>query len=99
MAMSVRGKVRTVVAAAGLLAASLQVAGVQPARADALAPASCIGIEASAVSPPRTSDEFPGGMPELVSFVRDVLGVRLGEAVSFVAGFHEESHAKCDEAE
>jgi hypothetical protein len=59
--------------------------------------ASCIGIEVSAISPPGSSDEFPGGAPELIGFVRSEFG-QVGPVVSFVAKLHEGSHEACDEA-
>jgi hypothetical protein len=86
-----------------LAAASLTVAGcalvigVPAGVADAGSHASCIGIEASSISPPDSSDEFSGGMPQLVAFVRDELG-QLGPVASAVAKLHEGSHEACDEA-
>jgi hypothetical protein len=72
-----------------------------PASADAGSHASCVGIEASSISPKGSLEEFPGGMQELTAFVRGLaaqLGVSPGAVISFVAGLHEGSHAACDEA-
>jgi hypothetical protein len=87
-------------------AAAVSVLGAQillapSAAADAGSHASCVGIEASSISPKGSLEEFPGGMPELTAFVRSLaaeLGVSPGTIVSFVAGLHEGSHAACDEA-
>ena len=63
-------------------------------------PASCMGIEAAALSPPGSSDEAPGGMPDVKVFVDETFpGVPPGLAFySFAAGLHEGSHELCDEA-
>jgi hypothetical protein len=63
-------------------------------------PASCLGIEAAALSPPGSSTEAPGGMPDLREFVREVApGVPPGQALyRVVAHLHEGSHEACDEA-
>ena len=59
--------------------------------------ASCIGHEAAGISPPGSSDEFPGGVPE-VHRLLDSLGVRQGDVFSSVAKLHEGSHEACDAA-
>ena len=87
-------------AAAGVLGASGAVLAA-PAFADAGSAASCIGIEASSISPKGSLEEFPGGMPELTAVVRSIaadMGVSPGAVISFVASLHEGSHAACDEA-
>jgi hypothetical protein len=92
--------VRAVVAALAVIA-GFQIAGAQPALADAGPHASCLGLEASSINPPGTSDEFPGGMSELTPLVRDLAaqnGVSPGAIISSVAHLHEGSHAACDEA-
>jgi hypothetical protein len=63
-------------------------------------PASCLGIEAAALSPPGSSDEAPGGMPDIKAFLDEVApGVPPGLAFySFAARLHEGSHEMCDEA-
>lgn len=66
-------------------------------NAEAGTKAGCVGIEASAISPKGTSDEFPGGMPELNAFVRS-LGVPQGTVYSSIAKLHEGSHEECDAA-
>jgi hypothetical protein len=80
---------------AAVAACTLALSG--PASAEPSGHASCLGIEASAVSPPGSSDEFAGGMPELVRFVHDQLG-QLGPVASQVARIHAGSHEACDEA-
>jgi hypothetical protein len=82
----------TVGAGACALAFYVPVAG-----AEASGHASCVGIETSSISPPGSSDEFPGGMPQLIGFVQSELG-KVGPVVSFVAKLHAGSHAACDEA-
>lgn len=59
--------------------------------------ASCAGQEAASISPPGSSDEVPGGMPELTEFVRGLPGSP-GSTIRFVASLHEGSHEACDEA-
>jgi hypothetical protein len=84
-------------AAAVVTVASALVVGVPLAAADAHGAASCIGFEASAISPPGSSEEVPGGAPELIAFVKSEAG-SAGPVVSFVAKLHEGSHEACDEA-
>lgn len=67
------------------------------ALADAGPNASCLGFEASAIAPAGTSDEFPGGVPELLAVVR-TFGVPVGVVFRDVAKLHEGSHEACDEA-
>jgi hypothetical protein len=43
-------------------------AGVPVAGADTRGNASCVGFEASAISPLGSSEEVPGGAPELIAF-------------------------------
>ena len=81
--------------------AAILFVGAQAASADAAGPASCVGIEASEISPPGSSDEAPGGVSDLVAVVRDAadqLGVSPGALVSNVAQLHEGSHEACDAA-
>jgi hypothetical protein len=69
------------------------------AFADAGAKASCMGIEASSLTPPGSSGEFPGGMPEFRRFVRENFpGTPPGVVSRTFAKLHEGSHAACDEA-
>ena len=70
--------------------------GVSGAGADASGNASCIGIEASSISPPGSSDEFAGGLPEVIGVVRDAAG-KIGPVFSAAAKVHAGSHAACDE--
>jgi hypothetical protein len=67
---------------------------------DASTPASCMGIEAAALSPPGSSSEVPGGLPGLKAFVDEVApGVPPGVAFfSAASRLHEGSHEACDEA-
>jgi hypothetical protein len=82
------------VAAVVGVSAFLQVAAVQPALGDASGRASCVGIEASSISPPGSSGEFRGGMPQLVATVKE--GGKLGPAISAFAKEHAGSHELCD---
>jgi hypothetical protein len=82
------------VASTALIAA----AGAQSAPGDASGLASCIGIEASSVSPPGSSAEAPGGMAQLVAFVKAEAGGKFGPAVSSFARLHAGSHEACDAA-
>jgi hypothetical protein len=75
------------------------LASAAPATAEAHGNASCIGVEASGISPPGSSDEFPGGMPELQQFVKDNLGKPSGAIVSAEAKRHAGSHEACDAGE
>lgn len=73
-----------------------------PAVAASAAPnahASCVGLESQGISPVGSSDEFPGGRPQLNSVVRQLIGANgIGPVVSFVAKLYEGSHEACDEA-
>jgi hypothetical protein len=62
--------------------------------------ASCMGIEAAAISPPGSSTEAPGGVRDIKAFLGQVApGVPPGKAFfSIAARLHEGSHAACDEA-
>ena len=65
----------------------------------ASAPASCMGHEASNISPPGASEEFPGGMPALRAFIAENFpGVPPGAVYREIAKLHEGSHEACDEA-
>ncbi len=90
------------VISAGALAPALTVAGsLALARgADAASPpASCIGHEASSISPPGSSSEFSEGMVGLHEELREEFpGVPLGLLYSFAASLHEGSHEACDAA-
>ena len=81
------------------LIVALTVMPVGAALADAGTHASCVGHEASAISPAGSSEEVPGGMPQLVSILHEAFpGVPLGAIVSQVAHIHAGSHEGCDEA-
>ena len=62
--------------------------------------ASCMGIEAAALSPAGSSDEAPGGVKDIKAFLDQVAPeVPPGQAFfSFAGRLHEGSHAACDEA-
>jgi hypothetical protein len=94
--MNPRRYVRFAAATAATAALALAV-GVPVGSADARGNASCVGFEASEISPPGSSEEVPGGAPELIAFLKGEFG-RAGPAVSFVAGLHEGSHEACDAA-
>ena len=86
---------------ATLVGGPVQLAGARPAMAEASGAASCIGIEASAISPPGSSDEFPDGLRGVLTEVRaaaELFGINQGAIFSSVAKLHAGSHAKCDQA-
>jgi hypothetical protein len=91
------------VAATIALAAAVQIGSLQAAQADASGhstQASCMGFEASSISPPGSSEEEPGGTPQFVAEVKEIaaeLGVRPGVIVAFIASLHGGSHEACDE--
>ena len=80
-------------------AVALALTPVRTALADAGANASCMGHEASAISPPGSSDEFPTGMPGFKAFIDAAFpGVPPGVIFSTIAKLHAGSHEACDEA-
>jgi hypothetical protein len=63
------------------------------------AKASCMGFEASGISPPGSSDEIPDGMPGLKAFIDQTFpGVPPGLIFETIAQLQEGSHEACDEA-
>lgn len=87
-------------AAVGWLALVLLTPG-QLALAEAGSGRSCMGHEASDISPPGSNQEFPDGAPGLRDEVRRIaaaLGVPVGRVYAFIASLHEGSHEACDEA-
>lgn len=89
-------KLLVVLSIVGVLTLAMPAA---PALAEAGGPASCMGHEASGISPPGSSDEFPTGMPGLKAFIDQAFpGVPPGLIFSTIAGLHEGSHEACDEA-
>ena len=93
-----RRMIRSLTVLVGLIVV-LMVLPAGVAYADAGSHASCIGIEASAISPKGTSEELPGGMPQLTRFLKESFpGVPLGAIVGQVAKIHAGSHEACDEA-
>jgi hypothetical protein len=82
-----------------VLAIALVVLPAGLAHADAGTHASCVGIESSAISPKGSSDELPGGRPQLNQFLREAFpGTPIGAIVGQVAKIHAGSHEACDEA-
>jgi len=84
-----------IVVAAGVLA--MYATGEQASAKEPNGNASCAGQEAASISPPGSSEEVPGGMPELTEFLRGLEGSP-GSTVSFIARLREGSHEACDEA-
>ena len=77
----------------------LSMASSGTAFADAGTHASCLGHEASGISPKGTSDEFPGGVPQLRIVILELFpDAPYGSIVSTVAHIHAGSHEACDEA-
>jgi hypothetical protein len=83
---------------AGVIAAVAFAASAAPAFSDAGTHASCMGIEASSLSPPGSSSELPGGMPEFRRFIKENLPGPPGATSRTFAHLHEGSHEACDEA-
>jgi hypothetical protein len=81
--------------AGGVLTIALVFA---PSAFGAASSASCVGHEASGVSPPGSSDEAPGGVPDLLAFIRANYPGTVGGFVSTAAKLHAGSHEACDEA-
>jgi hypothetical protein len=89
-----RGRLVAMTFVVALLAALMLAAS---STASAAGPnASCMGHEASSISPPGSSEEVSGGMPELVAFFRST-GAPAGALVTFIASLHAGSHEACDE--
>jgi hypothetical protein len=83
---------------AGFAAAIALGAWAAPASADAGSNASCLGIEASSLSPPGSSSEVAGGMSELSAIIREAFPGPPGATFSRFAQLREGSHEACDEA-
>jgi hypothetical protein len=61
--------------------------------------ASCMGHEASAVSPPGSSEEIPDGMPGLKAFIDETFpSLPPGVVYRSIANLRLGSHEACDEA-
>ena len=81
----------------GLMLIPAGAAFADPGSHGGPTPASCSGIESSGISPKGSSDEFPGGRPELNAFLREAFpGVPMGAIISEFAKFHAGSHEGCD---
>jgi hypothetical protein len=84
-------------------AAAFSATGVANADISEPTVASCFGIEASAISPPGSTDE-PGateGMPQVMHDLKSLasaLGIPVGSMKSTVAQLHDGTHEACDEA-
>ena len=59
---------------------------------------SCMGHEASDISPPGSNSEFSGGMADFLAFLDSTGAPNRGAVVSFFAQLHEGSHEACDAA-
>lgn len=84
----------------GVAAAVLLATSAIPALA-ANSNASCMGFEASEISPPGSSGEEIGGMPQFnqeIKVFAESLGVPAGAIYGFIAKLHEGSHEACDAA-
>ncbi|MFY9585923.1 MAG: hypothetical protein WAT66_00550 [Actinomycetota bacterium] len=93
-----RRMIRSLAVLVGLVVV-LMVLPAGVAFADAGSHASCVGLESSGISPVGSSDEFPGGRPQLNQVLREAFpGVPIGAIVSQVAKIHAGSHEGCDEA-
>jgi hypothetical protein len=91
-------KVGFVALAAALLIA-FALGPTETAFATAASPASCMGHEASNLSPPGSSEELPAGMREFNAFFRETFpGTPSGSFISAIAKLHEGSHEACDAA-
>jgi hypothetical protein len=80
------------------IAIVLAIGSAGSALGDAHGNASCLGFEASGVAPAGSSDEFPGGMKELIQFVHVNLG-QAGPVIREAAHQHLLSHEACDAGE
>jgi hypothetical protein len=96
-----------IVGSAALLGLLLLAGFIGPGTAQAAPPepgnASCMGYEASAVSPPGSNEEAPGGMPNVLAdvdafFVETGAFKNRGAVISFFTKLGAGSHEPCDEA-
>ena len=74
------------------------LSGTDATSATAAGPASCMGLEASDISPPGSNPEAPAGMPDLLAFVDSTGAPNRGAVISSLARLHEGSHQACDAA-
>ena len=80
------------------LVIALLVIPAGAAFADAGSHASCMGLEASGISPKGSSEELPGGMPQLIGFIHETFpGTPAGAVVSSIAKIQAGSHEACDQ--
>lgn len=98
---------RITISAAGLgllLATGAVHAGAAVAAPPEPGRASCMGYEASHVSPPGASQEAPGGMPDVLADLDEFFVHPNGEfrsrghVISFFTRLPGDSHEACDEA-
>ena len=90
------GRLATVVLSAAIVGGI--TLGAPSAFAAASTHASCMALEASNISPPGSSDEVPGGMPEFNAFIRENFPGPKGAVTTQIARLHTGSHEACDEA-
>jgi hypothetical protein len=96
--VAARRQLSILVASIALLV-GLTLGPVDTAFAAAAGPASCMGHEASNLSPPGSSDELPAGMRGFNAFFRENFpGTPSGSFIKTIASLHEGSHEACDEA-
>jgi len=93
-------RLRVVLLVSGMLLA-LTLVPASTAVAAPGEPTSCMGHEASDISPAGSNEEFPDGMVGLREEVRAIaasFGVPVGQVYRIIASLHEGSHEACDEA-
>src|SRR5947209_2881348 len=93
-----RGRLATVVVLSVAMLGCFTLGSTASAFAAAGTHASCMALEASNLSPPGSSDEVPGGMPEFNAFIRENFPGPKGGVNSEIAKLHAGSHEACDEA-
>lgn len=101
----IRGRIRAPLTVVTMLVTLVFVpAGAAVADPPEPGNASCMGYEASAVSPPGSSDEAPGGMPNVLADV-DAFFVapngefkNRGQVIRLFTQLDADSHEACDQA-
>lgn len=80
-----------------MLVIPVAAASADPGTHTGTTPASCTGIESSGIAPAGSSDEFPGGRPQLNVVLRGLFpDTPLGQIVSGFSKVHAGSHEGCD---
>jgi hypothetical protein len=95
--MTIKGRLGRVALSVTLLA-GFTLGPASSSFAAAGSHASCMGLEASNISPPGSSDEVPGGMPEFNAFIRANFPGPKGAVNRQIAKLHAGSHEACDAA-